>query len=116
MLALMLSLGAHWAFLQSVAWAGMLYTYSQQAGFTRAVSMTFDGDHPCALCKGIQKSRNEQQPESPKIPAPSDELKLDLPPLKCAFIHPPRPAPLWAPVPNPSFLIPAPELPPPRCG
>jgi len=56
-LALVLSLGLHWAFLQSVAWTGMLVNYSQDASFTEAWSKTFDGKHPCKLCTSIQKGR-----------------------------------------------------------
>ncbi len=69
--ALILSLGAHWALLQSIAWAGMLYTYSQQTSFTQAVAMTFDGDHPCSLCKRIQKGRSQERHTHPKCRHPA---------------------------------------------
>ncbi len=59
--ALVLSLGMHWAVLQSVAWAGMLADYSQDASFTMAWSKTFDGQHPCKLCTSIQKGRAEEK-------------------------------------------------------
>ncbi len=59
--ALVLSLGMHWAFLQSVAWAGMLADYSQNASFAVAWSKTFGGQHPCKLCTSIQKGRAEEK-------------------------------------------------------
>lgn len=60
-LVLVLSLGLHWAVLQSVAWVGMLANYSQDASFSDAWSKTFDGKHPCELCTSIQKGRAEEK-------------------------------------------------------
>ena len=112
--ALTLSLGAHWAFLQSVAWAGMLYSYSQQAGFGQAVSMTFDGDHPCSLCKTIQKGKAQEKDEEQRTVQPFKDLKLNLAPddfLLCAPVVE-RPdavcAPIFTQVSTP------PDAPPPR--
>ena len=65
-LVLVLSLGLHWAFLQSVAWVSMIVTYSQDASFTEAVSKTFDGKHPCCMCKAIAKARAEQKQKEQK--------------------------------------------------
>jgi hypothetical protein len=48
--ALVVTLGAHWALLQTVAWVGMIITYSQETTLAEAVEMTFDGEHPCRLC------------------------------------------------------------------
>ena len=56
-LLLVLTLGLHWAVLQSVAWAAMIVDYSRDGTFTEAVAMTFDGKHPCCLCKAIKKAR-----------------------------------------------------------
>ena len=61
-LALVSSFGLHWAFFQSVAWVGMVITYSQDGTFTQALEKTFDGKHPCSLCNHIaqaQKSHNK---------------------------------------------------------
>src|SRR3954463_11057448 len=67
--ALCLSIGAHWAALQSVAWATMLVEYSQHAPLKMAIAQTFDGHHPCDLCKRVVAAQ-----EVPK--------KGDAPPLK----------------------------------
>ena len=59
-LALVISTGAHWAALQTVAWAAMLAgnlcTYSPAAAVTR----TFDGKHPCPLCKAIAAGKKSE--------------------------------------------------------
>ncbi len=60
-LAVICLVGGHWALMQSVAWTGMLITYSQEDGLPRAVEMTFDGKNPCGLCTKIQEERGEEQ-------------------------------------------------------
>ena len=40
---LILTIGGHWAVLQSVAWVGMAVSYSQNASFKEALQKTFDG-------------------------------------------------------------------------
>jgi hypothetical protein len=56
-LSLCAALGFHWAALQSVAWVGMLISYSHSGSVASAVEKTFDGRHPCPLCKAIGKAR-----------------------------------------------------------
>jgi hypothetical protein len=60
-LALFLSAGGHWAMLQGVAWATMVRDYSSTGSVTAAVQMTFDGKHPCALCKKIAAERSHEE-------------------------------------------------------
>jgi hypothetical protein len=91
-MALTLSLGAQWAFLQSVAWTGMLYTYGKEFGLSKAVSMTFDGKHPCGLCRAIEKGKSDQRQQQKKCVTPTSELKLQLPPAPFALFHPPHPS------------------------
>jgi hypothetical protein len=47
--------GAHWGALQSVAWTRMLAENLRTVLFADAVVRTFDGQHPCSLCKVIAK-------------------------------------------------------------
>ena len=64
-LALASSIGLHWAFFQTVAWAQMVISYSQNAPLSEALVKTFDGKHPCKLCKNIAESkRSEKQSDS----------------------------------------------------
>ena len=73
-LALCVTLGFHWALLQSVAWVGMIVNYSRQSSLRVAVCKTFDGQHPCALCKLVKAGKqDERKPE-----ARQDTTKLDL--------------------------------------
>jgi hypothetical protein len=72
--ALCLSIGAHWVVLQSVAWGTMIARYAQQTSLTQAVAQTFDGDHPCNLCKRISSARHSEK----KSDAQSVTIKPDL--------------------------------------
>lgn len=45
--------GAHWFTLQTVAWTTMLAKNLQTQSLSEAMSNTFDGEHPCCLCKKI---------------------------------------------------------------
>jgi len=58
---LVLTLGLHWALLQTVAWTGMIISYSQDNTLREAVTMTFDGEHPCPMCKAIQQGRTAEK-------------------------------------------------------
>ena len=56
-IALFAALGAHWAVLQSVAWTSMLADNLSSDSFSEALVKTFDGKHPCSLCKAIAKAK-----------------------------------------------------------
>ena len=60
-IALASSIGLHWAFFQSVAWVGMVITYSQEGSLTEALVKTFDGKHPCSLCNHIAQAKQSQK-------------------------------------------------------
>src|ERR1700750_1712363 len=58
---LIVAIAGNLVILQCVAWMGMLVSYSQQDGLTVGIQKTFDGKHPCKICKLVNKSeRNEQ--------------------------------------------------------
>ena len=66
--SLILSIGAQWAVLQSIAWVGMIVKYSQDVSIPVAIKMTFDGKHRCALCKAVEKGRTaEKESQNAKI-------------------------------------------------
>ena len=73
-LTLCLAVGGHWLALQSVAWATMLIENSSREPFAVALAQTFDGQHPCALCKGVNAAQQSQKKNS----AQSVSTKLDL--------------------------------------
>ena len=64
---LLCTVGAHWTILQSVAWMRMAVAFSQDASLGEALVKTFDGKHPCDLCKLVQQGkRSEQRQDSQK--------------------------------------------------
>jgi hypothetical protein len=68
------SIGLHWITLQSVAWGMMIVTYSQSCPLSEALAKTFDGKHPCDLCKHISVAQH-----APKKPEAQPAVaKLDL--------------------------------------
>lgn len=56
-------LGGHWLALQSVAWVGMIANYSRDESLATALKKTFDGKRPCALCKVVNKGRQQEEKE-----------------------------------------------------
>jgi hypothetical protein len=73
-LALLQILGGHWALLQTSAWVGMIVQYSQRTGLKAALTETFDGEHPCSVCKAIQDGKKQEQKKAPLL---QTELKKD---------------------------------------
>jgi hypothetical protein len=72
-LMLILATGGHWAMLQSVAWFGMAIRFSQIHSLTTAIEKTFDGRHPCKLCKAVSEGvKTEKQQKIQKL-----ETKFD---------------------------------------
>ena len=72
--------------LQTTAWVGMIVQYSQQAGLRAGLAQTFDGEHPCPVCKAIQDGKKHEQKKAPLLQA---ELKQDyLAPGSRFQVHP----------------------------
>lgn len=76
-LALFSIAGGHWAVLQSVAWAEMLHDYTQRTdSVVVAVEQTFDGRHPCDLCREIVSAKAKEHRESPAAPKGKENAKV----------------------------------------
>jgi len=60
-LALACSIGLHWALLQSLAWTSMLAGNLRRDSFVQAFTHTFDGKHPCQLCKAIADGKKSEK-------------------------------------------------------
>ncbi len=58
---LAVSLGLHWMALQTVAWTTMLAANLSCENFSTAVSNTFDGKHPCCMCKAIAAGKKSEK-------------------------------------------------------
>jgi hypothetical protein len=76
--ALVTTLGAHWALLQTVAWTTMLASNLESASLHDAMAKTFDGMHPCCLCKAIAAAKKSQQKDQFVV----DKQKMEFPPLQ----------------------------------
>jgi hypothetical protein len=114
-LALFLVMGGHYALIQTVAWTTMLRDFSRTGSLTEAVSKTFDGEHPCPLCKKIFQAHTAEEKTSLSIKA---EKKTEVFVVqKSARIPLPAYSPMIYP-PSPFVLMPerreAPPLPVPR--
>jgi len=68
--------------LQSVAWTTMLADNLRTQSLTEAVTHTFDGEHPCCLCKAIAAGRKSEQKKEFTAPL----QKLEFPPVKENFV------------------------------
>lgn len=78
--ALVSTLCAHWALLQTVAWTTMLADNLQSFSLRTAMMRTFDGDHPCCLCKAIAAAKKSQQKDQFSV----QKQKLDFTPTEDA--------------------------------
>jgi hypothetical protein len=76
--ALVAMLGSHWAVLQSVAWTTMLADNLCTQSLTEAVTHTFDGKHPCCLCKAIAAAKKSEKKKEFAV----ELKKLEFPPPK----------------------------------
>jgi hypothetical protein len=81
-IALAAMLGAHWALLQSVAWTTMLADNLCTQPVKEAVTETFDGNHPCPICKAIAAGKKSEK----KTEFSLQSQKLEFPPAKEDFV------------------------------
>jgi hypothetical protein len=112
-----LLLGGQAGLLQLAAWGGMLASRAPTQGLARAVTTTFDGSTPCALCRVAQNLREVPPPEAPappttkktpeQPPAPT-RLPVGAVAVRRAGVAPDATAP--------AGRVPAPEPPPPRAA
>jgi hypothetical protein len=107
--------GAHWALLQSVAWTTMLAENLSCGSVSQAMLRTFDGKHPCPLCKAIAASKKSEKkkdsasqlqkfefPLANENPALAAKSQFEVPPPAIAF---PKVRITRPPVPPPRGLI-----------
>lgn len=112
-----LSLGMHRGVLQTVAWARMLADFAAERPLLEAVEMTFDGEHPCELCRIAQ----DKEPASPSQPLEHASGLKKLFAVVCDASAPVFSSP-EVPRPKPDLrrvkvkLMQQPETPPPRRG
>ena len=109
--SLVLTLGFHWTILQSVAWVGMIVEYSGQYTMQEAVTKTFDGQHPCPICKLVRAGKSTEGKSEIKPAAQRFDLFAA---AGAAFYFPPSPEPAFFQVASMTGRMETPPLPPPR--
>lgn len=110
--ALIATVGAHWVLLQSVAWTTMLASNLRSDDLASAIGKTFDGQHPCRLCKQIAEGKKAER-KSASAPVPSKFECVSG--LERIVIRPPRVFSLAALLSfNSGRLAHQPPVPPPR--
>jgi hypothetical protein len=61
--SLIVSIGGHWAILQSIGWVGMIASYSRDATLRVALEKTFDGNNPCQICRAVREGKQSEKKE-----------------------------------------------------
>jgi hypothetical protein len=110
--ALLAATGGHWALLQTVAWTNMLAENLQTCSVSAAVTKTFDGNHPCRLCKQIAAGKKSEK----KAEFPTFAKKIEFTHAASRFVFA-APMNFWLQNQasfNSDPLTHAPPLPPPR--
>ncbi len=80
--ALVTATNAHWAVLQSVAWTTMFADNLRTQSVAEAVTQTFDGQHPCRLCKAIAAGKKSEKKNEFTL----QTQKLEYPPTPEHFV------------------------------
>ena len=113
-LALVGAIGGHWAVLQSVAWVGMTFRYVQTDSIGVALRKTFDGQHPCRLCKAVEAGKkSEDKQVFLKVETKIDFWLSGSVPL----LDPPVIPSVWpTAVSSPPLRLESPPTPPPRAA
>ncbi len=81
LLAVAISMGLHYAVVQVVGWVNMTVEYSRTVPISEALVMTFDGKHPCELCKLVENELKKSAQDDKRAPEKKTELKF--PPVVC---------------------------------
>jgi hypothetical protein len=73
-LALCCAIGLHWLTLQSIAWTSMIIDYSKRGSLCKAITQTFDGAHPCSLCRAVNVGKNSEKKSDLQAPTPKIDM------------------------------------------
>jgi hypothetical protein len=72
--ALCCAIGLHWLTLQSIAWTSMLIDYSKRGTLCQAIAQTFDGAHPCSLCRVVNKANSTEKKSDLQVLTPKIDM------------------------------------------
>lgn len=79
-------MGGHLVLLQTIAWTQMIVAFSGDSSISEAVEKTFDGEHPCEMCKMVKEVKSEEE----KKPVLKSAMKMEIAlpsPVKVPFPH-----------------------------
>jgi len=65
--AILTATGTHWLAFQSFAWTTMLAQNLQTSSLQHAIARTFDGKHPCCLCREIAKDKQSEKKSDAQV-------------------------------------------------
>lgn len=87
--ALLVGNNLHLPLLQVAAWCGMIVKYSRGSSVAEALEKTFDGKHPCCMCKAIKKARAPSADEA-RLKGSNRDASCDLrcEPARSPALHP----------------------------
>jgi hypothetical protein len=72
--ALCCAIGLHWLTLQSIAWTSMMIDYSKRGTLCQAIARTFDGAHPCSLCRVVNKANTTEKKSDLQLLTPKVDM------------------------------------------
>jgi hypothetical protein len=104
--------GTHWLVLQSVAWTTMLADNLRSGSVSEAIGRTFDGKHPCRLCREIATGKQGEKKSDVRLEW--KKLEFSYAPAVFQFDPPSRFPGFQPPMDSASLLTHAPPVPPPR--
>jgi hypothetical protein len=105
-------LGGHWAILQTAAWVGMIIEYSANDGLQAGLAKTFDGEHPCELCKSIANHKGAEKKHAAQLEFGKINVVSQ---VQVSVLHPPEQFWRWRLSKQSIFSVPrTPPVPPPR--
>ena len=104
--------GAHWAALQSAAWASMIATRVGGSSLAEVVSSTFSGEKPCHMCRIVEKGAKAEQGPSILRSSPGLDLAVPVVPDPRAVL--PASTPAASPSAVGPFRSSRPVVPPPK--
>ncbi|MFO1500111.1 MAG: hypothetical protein U1G07_17265 [Verrucomicrobiota bacterium] len=112
---LCLVLGLHWTFLRTVGWVNMFASFAQTGTVHEALVKTFDGSHPCSMCKFVKNAKHGEKKEQSINPDGKLNLMLT---VSLSSLNPPTAYTWLLPLRDNTWLgrTEAPPLPPPRAA
>jgi hypothetical protein len=72
--ALCCAIGLQWVALQSIAWTAMIVDYSKNVSVCHAIAKTFDGAHPCSLCRIVSRGKTAEKKSDLQLLTPRIDM------------------------------------------